>query len=411
MADATKQHIAGNEGTFFVSEIKTLFSILKSKRTMAFAYGVMFAFVVFTAFLAFNPSPNSSSPWFSNIFSVGSSPSSDRSHFSSVLSFFFPNNSSSRQQREAAVSNSSSITQTNFTRSISGGSESPPGSETYSVAKNTTFQSPVKDNSKNQTQTGKISDKPVVLLANQTMNSSRATKQPLAVKNQTINSQNPTNPPASKQNQTTIPSPKSPLAAVNQSEKSISKGVSEKGLASNYTSSLSKKQSNVTDAAVSAKQGIENWMQSLMNCDFFDGEWVMDDSYPLYKPGSCKLIDEQFNCILNGRPDTNYQKYKWKPKGCSLPRSALEFSMSLFLRLIIIFFLLIKKFLCLLLILSSFNYKLTHQNSGFFLILNFTNKPEQLMLLFNLVFCLNWNLIISRKLTLTGLMALICWNY
>lgn len=320
MADATKQHIAGNEGTFFVSEIKTLFSILKSKRTMAFAYGVMFAFVVFTAFLAFNPSPNSSSPWFSNIFSVGSSPSSDRSHFSSVLSFFFPNNSSSRQQREAAVSNSSSITQTNFTRSISGGSESPPGSETYSVAKNTTFQSPVKDNSKNQTQTGKISDKPVVLLANQTMNSSRATKQPLAVKNQTINSQNPTNPPASKQNQTTIPSPKSPLAAVNQSEKSISKGVSEKGLASNYTSSLSKKQSNVTDAAVSAKQGIENWMQSLMNCDFFDGEWVMDDSYPLYKPGSCKLIDEQFNCILNGRPDTNYQKYKWKPKGCSLPR-------------------------------------------------------------------------------------------
>uniref|UniRef100_A0A5B6Z6F9 Uncharacterized protein n=1 Tax=Davidia involucrata TaxID=16924 RepID=A0A5B6Z6F9_DAVIN len=61
-------------------------------------------------------------------------------------------------------------------------------------------------------------------------------------------------------------------------------------------------------------------MKSLMNCNLFDGEWVRDDSYPLYKPGSCKLIDEQFNCYLNGRPDSGYLKLKWKPKGCNLPR-------------------------------------------------------------------------------------------
>ncbi|XP_004497886.1 protein trichome birefringence-like [Cicer arietinum] len=61
-------------------------------------------------------------------------------------------------------------------------------------------------------------------------------------------------------------------------------------------------------------------MESLRKCDFFDGEWVKDESYPLYEPGSCNLVDEQFNCIHNGRPDKDYQKYKWKPKGCSLPR-------------------------------------------------------------------------------------------
>ncbi|KAK4833500.1 hypothetical protein QYF36_006127 [Acer negundo] len=31
------------------------------------------------------------------------------------------------------------------------------------------------------------------------------------------------------------------------------------------------------------------------------------------------LITE-FNCFLNGRSDTDYQKMKWKPKGCNLPR-------------------------------------------------------------------------------------------
>ncbi|WOH09709.1 hypothetical protein DCAR_0729167 [Daucus carota subsp. sativus] len=60
-------------------------------------------------------------------------------------------------------------------------------------------------------------------------------------------------------------------------------------------------------------------MEQLMNCNFFNGEWVKDDSYPLYKPGSCSVIYEQFNCLLNSRPDQEFQQYKWKPMGCSLP--------------------------------------------------------------------------------------------
>ncbi|CAG7877814.1 unnamed protein product [Brassica rapa] len=72
------------------------------------------------------------------------------------------------------------------------------------------------------------------------------------------------------------------------------------------------------------KQRRKSWMRrevkSLKNCEFYEGEWVKDDSYPLYKPGSCNLIDEQFTCISNGRPDVEFQKLKWKPKQCTLPR-------------------------------------------------------------------------------------------
>ena len=56
------------------------------------------------------------------------------------------------------------------------------------------------------------------------------------------------------------------------------------------------------------------------NCDMFEGSWVLDDSYPLYKPGSCPHIDEPFNCFLNGRSDNKYEKFRWQPKNCNMPR-------------------------------------------------------------------------------------------
>lgn len=87
---------------------------------------------------------------------------------------------------------------------------------------------------------------------------------------------------------------------------------------SNYTASVVKKQKNGNKEEDSRVE--DETIEALIKCDFFDGEWIKDDSYPLYEPGSCNLIDEQFSCIQNGRADKDYQKYKWKPKGCSLPR-------------------------------------------------------------------------------------------
>ncbi|XP_061357954.1 protein trichome birefringence-like [Gastrolobium bilobum] len=56
------------------------------------------------------------------------------------------------------------------------------------------------------------------------------------------------------------------------------------------------------------------------NCDMYEGSWVRDDSYPLYRSGSCPHIDEPFNCFLNGRSDNMYEKFRWQPKNCNIPR-------------------------------------------------------------------------------------------
>ncbi|OAY63999.1 Protein trichome birefringence-like 36 [Ananas comosus] len=61
------------------------------------------------------------------------------------------------------------------------------------------------------------------------------------------------------------------------------------------------------------------------DCDLSIGEWVFDASYPLYE-ASCPYLSTQFSCQLNGRPDSDYQRWRWKPQHCSIPRfNALDF--------------------------------------------------------------------------------------
>ncbi|KAG8367956.1 hypothetical protein BUALT_Bualt16G0126500 [Buddleja alternifolia] len=312
MADITK-YAPINSGTL-ISHFKSHF---RTKRTITLAYLFIFIFIAFTIFLAFTPSSNASSPWFTNTFTVTSASSttnslatssifsgeSYRSRFPSIFYYFYPNSSS---QPHKPGSQDSDFSPPNLN------TESPvfhnnnhkaevlkPNNSTISSQKpflNQTVnnkQNPQKissdfstgsSNLKNQTQNKQLNgktevpDKVEVLKGNQTLNSS-----PKSVKNVSAN------------------------------------GITKNGLAKNLTSSVMKKQSNGTDIA-KVKQGIDDLMKSLMNCDMFDGNWVRDESYPLYNPGSCSLIDEQFDCFLNGRPDNGYLKLKWKPKGCTIPR-------------------------------------------------------------------------------------------
>ncbi|KAM0883860.1 hypothetical protein ACQ4PT_031355 [Festuca glaucescens] len=67
-------------------------------------------------------------------------------------------------------------------------------------------------------------------------------------------------------------------------------------------------------------QNKEYSIEEMGRCDMFYGNWVRDDSYPLYPQGSCPHVDESFNCYLNGRLDKDYQRLRWQPSGCSIPR-------------------------------------------------------------------------------------------
>ncbi|XP_074303162.1 protein PMR5-like [Silene latifolia] len=62
------------------------------------------------------------------------------------------------------------------------------------------------------------------------------------------------------------------------------------------------------------------------SCNIYVGNWVHDDSYPIYQFNQCPYIDPEFNCQLYGRPDSDYLKFRWKPTTCDLPRfNGVEF--------------------------------------------------------------------------------------
>ncbi|WCJ34035.1 Protein trichome birefringence [Euphorbia peplus] len=310
MADAAGKHFFPINGGNVISDLKSLFSLLKTRRTVAFVYGFMFAFVAVTAFLAFAPSTNSSSPWFSNIFSV------------TTGSWFTGNgngNNSSDSYSALPPAQFSGLPAQNSSRSNSttslGSNSSSDVQNSGSIVRNQT----------------EVSVNPL----NQTADASTVTKVLSGARNSTQGSLNSTSDEALKQNQTAVPASVVPVPANHTSNQIVNShsnsnsssnlsssgnSVTVKSVVSNYTASLLKKQSNGTSPASQGKQGIKGMIENMVNCDLFDGEWVRDDSYPLYKPGSCSFIDEQFNCVINGRPDKDFQKYKWKPKGCSIPR-------------------------------------------------------------------------------------------
>ncbi|XP_042508133.1 protein YLS7-like [Macadamia integrifolia] len=55
-------------------------------------------------------------------------------------------------------------------------------------------------------------------------------------------------------------------------------------------------------------------------CDLYDGKWFYDSAGPLYTNNTCPILTQMQNCQGNGRPDKDYENWRWKPSKCDLPR-------------------------------------------------------------------------------------------
>eukprot|EP00261_Vitis_vinifera_P031298 XP_019072541.1 PREDICTED: probable leucine-rich repeat receptor-like serine/threonine-protein kinase At3g14840 [Vitis vinifera] len=66
---------------------------------------------------------------------------------------------------------------------------------------------------------------------------------------------------------------------------------------------------------------IGNAVGSGEKCDFFQGIWVRDETYPLYKAEECPFIEREFNCQRNVRMDDLHLKFRWQPQGYFIPPS------------------------------------------------------------------------------------------
>ncbi|CAI9762368.1 unnamed protein product [Fraxinus pennsylvanica] len=74
----------------------------------------------------------------------------------------------------------------------------------------------------------------------------------------------------------------------------------------------------VTSSTPATIKSQENLVDS--GCDLYDGKWIFDSTGPLYTNNSCPVLTQMQNCQGNGRPDKDYENWRWKPLQCDLPR-------------------------------------------------------------------------------------------
>ncbi|PIA27298.1 hypothetical protein AQUCO_08100028v1 [Aquilegia coerulea] len=82
----------------------------------------------------------------------------------------------------------------------------------------------------------------------------------------------------------------------------------------NTTATKTTSKDNATDTFT-----INNNVQK--KCDIFDGRWIYNPKgRPLFEASQCPFLGPQVTCKKNGRPDFEYEKWRWEAKDCEIPR-------------------------------------------------------------------------------------------
>ncbi|KAK8958610.1 hypothetical protein KSP40_PGU019608 [Platanthera guangdongensis] len=298
---------------------------MKTRWTKLFACGFMLAFVGCTAFLALNPSgngsPSSNSLFTSSSFSASISPY--RSRFNNLISHYFPNSTSSSIEENPShgkeiVSGRAgvfpSLTPT-ISGSIKNQTKEKPSSKKGGSLEN------------NSTNDGTVLQKngDILIAENRTsiqIPAKNSTGSALSVEKKGIDQTNiKKNETAFKGNEVTSNS-ENETRTVSQKKATSAPAVPRAELKNQTTagSPNNLKTEKVHAGSNGTLKEMEDLVKGMVDCDIFHGKWVYDDSYPLYSEGSCPHIDEPFDCFLNGRPDRAYQKLRWQPDGCKIPR-------------------------------------------------------------------------------------------
>lgn len=62
-------------------------------------------------------------------------------------------------------------------------------------------------------------------------------------------------------------------------------------------------------------------MEEGSKCNIFEGKWVYDPKEsPLYDSAMCQFLSDTTSCRRIGRPDKEYEKWRWKTNECKIPR-------------------------------------------------------------------------------------------